>query len=529
MSQIRITTLSGSGIPDPVVINDLGAREFTGVTNFVLYDSDVAVSDNAALEALRESEDLQEAIDNGYIRMSDESDNTITDLYSHARNLSIVLGGIYSGSGIIPVGTVATGDLTIDGVMDILHTATAPDDHALELDVFAEGNGDVKAVDIVYDTGVIQGGDDEAVILSNIIEDDATGGTIVGYEVIATEGSATIYALGAGAGVNPVEQQSGTFTNVDFGIKTESGVGATDETAAFNNQGTGFDISIFDNNGDDIIIGKNTKFTEIEFLLNNFSNPQSIDPTFAYWNGSAWTSFIPIDGTNGMQNSGIVIWTLDDISDWATNTQGIDATPRYRIRITRTRGGGTSEAIEAKIQVAETVEYKWDKDGNLDINAVNGVALTSSGSASNFLREDGTYGPATGGGGPDVTRIILHLSLWSHDNGGGSPEKGPYKPDGTSYIVGSDASTNKQYVTIEIPEGKKATHVMVYSNQNRTYTIYTGVITDGTRSASLLSGNTNTELDIPDQSRTTTNYLQIEVTSNSTTQVWGGYVTITDI
>jgi DNA-binding transcriptional LysR family regulator len=60
----------------------------------------------------------------------------------------------------------------------IIHTADADDDHALEIGCDADDFGDVKAIDIAYRTGAIAAGQDEAVILTNVNQLDATGGTI---------------------------------------------------------------------------------------------------------------------------------------------------------------------------------------------------------------------------------------------------------------------------------------------------------------------------------------------------------------
>lgn len=54
--------------------------------------------------------------------------------------------------------TTGVDDLTVVGAVDIQHTATAADEHALEIDCDAAGFGDIKAVDINYDTGAIATG-----------------------------------------------------------------------------------------------------------------------------------------------------------------------------------------------------------------------------------------------------------------------------------------------------------------------------------------------------------------------------------
>lgn len=77
MSQIRLTT---TGTLDPVPLDDLGGVSFVHpTTDFVLYDSIVSISEFTSTE-IRESSDLQAAIDNGYITIDDIDGNPITDI-----------------------------------------------------------------------------------------------------------------------------------------------------------------------------------------------------------------------------------------------------------------------------------------------------------------------------------------------------------------------------------------------------------------------------------------------------------------
>ena len=104
---------------------------------------------------------------------------------------------------------------TVEFTID--HTATSADDHALEIDVDAAGFGDVKAIEIEYVTGALAAGSEEGIILINIDENDATGGTIHAVEVLATStGSATVQALKVGVGIAVIDQGSGTFDFCDF-------------------------------------------------------------------------------------------------------------------------------------------------------------------------------------------------------------------------------------------------------------------------------------------------------------------------
>lgn len=249
----------------------------------------------------------------------------------------------------------------ITGTCDILHTAGASDEHALEIDVFAAGNGDVKAVDIVYDGGALAAGTDEAAILVNINESDSVNGEIAGLEVLATaEGGATINGYIAGINVNPLKHLSGTFGNVNSAL-----VNAVDRTTEFNTSGSNVTLFVADN--DTVTIGGGaTKFEEIEVILATVAS-QNVNPTFEYSTGvGTWATFSPVDGTNGFRNTGVIAWLDADIPSWAVGTGS-----EYLIRITRTRNNLTTSPVEDLVQIGAATLYEWDKNADLTINSVN--------------------------------------------------------------------------------------------------------------------------------------------------------------
>jgi hypothetical protein len=255
-------------------------------------------------------------------------------------------------------------DDVIHATLDVIHTAAATDDHALEIDADAAGFGDVKAVDIVYITGAIATGQDEAIMLANIDESLATGGDVVALEVLATEGSANVYGMLVGAGVNPLEQLSGVFTDMDSAL-----VNATNRLTEFTTAGS--DIQMFVADNDTVTIGSAAKFEEIEFLLAIAASGSGIAPTFEFSTGvGTWTAFTPVDGTNGMRNTGVIAWLDGDVPTWAVGTGS-----EYLIRITRTRNTLATPPTESKVQIAAITEYTWNKDGDI---AVRNIAATGT-------------------------------------------------------------------------------------------------------------------------------------------------------
>jgi hypothetical protein len=265
--------------------------------------------------------------------------------------------GIGINTGFFP----ATG-LTVSGEMDILHTASVSDDHALEISINAAGYGDVKAIDIDYTTGAISAGEDEAIILVNIDEIDATGGDVFGLEILATDGSAGLYGLKTGALVGPIHQDSGTFANPTTGTDNTTST----DVAAMIDGNSGTTTAIFENNSEYILIGAAAAFEEIEFIITTGSSGAGIKPKFEYSTAGShqFTEFSPVDGTNGFRNTGIVAWDASDLTSHGVNTD----TSTYDIKITRQRASLTTSPILGYAKTAATTEYLWDKNGDVNIN-----------------------------------------------------------------------------------------------------------------------------------------------------------------
>jgi hypothetical protein len=260
------------------------------------------------------------------------------------------------------IGTTTPLDtLYVVGNMDLVHTAIEADDHALEIDCDAAGFGDVKAVDIVYVTGAITAVQDEECILLNIDESASTGGIVNGYEVLTTtEGSATVNGYITGIGVNPIVQESGAFGDADNILNK-----AVDVTAALASGGAG-NISIFVADDDTFTVGDAAQWDEFEIILGTGASGSGVAPTWEYSTGGAgYSAFSPADGSNGFRNSGAVLWDASALAGWATATSG-----DYEIRITRTRNSLSTTPIIDELQIAIATEFKWDKNGDVNLNSL---------------------------------------------------------------------------------------------------------------------------------------------------------------
>ncbi len=258
-------------------------------------------------------------------------------------------------------------ELEVVGGVNIAHTATAADEHALELDVDANARGDIKGIDINYTTGAISTGQDAEAILVNIDGFAATGGHFAGLEVLATEGGLDdIVAVESGILVDPILQLSGTFGNMDSASTTADG----DVLVAFTSVLT--DVTLFASDNYTVVIGSAAKFEEVEFILGTTASNPGTKPTFEFSTGvGAWTAFTPVDGTNGFRNTGIVVWDDADVPTWAQGAGG-----EYLIRIARTQNSLSVVPIEDKVQISAVTEYGWDKLGDIAIRKLNATSIT---------------------------------------------------------------------------------------------------------------------------------------------------------
>lgn len=80
---------------------------------------------------------------------------------------------------------------------------------------------------------------------------------------------------------------------------------------------------------DEFYIGMCVPFERIGFTLSTPGIGGSY--TWQYWNGSAWTTFSPTDGTSGFTGSGSVSWLISSLTGWATHA--VNSSTIYWVRV----------------------------------------------------------------------------------------------------------------------------------------------------------------------------------------------------
>ncbi len=287
-------------------------------------------------------------------------------------------------------------DLEVQGHVGIERTADASDLHSLEIVNNAAGFGDFKAIDIIHTTGALSAGDEEAILLINIDETSATGGEIFALEVLTTtEGTDTVGGLKVGIGVDAVHQESGTFGNIDNVLNI-----AADVTAAVASGGAG-NITMFVADNDTITMGDAAIWDETEVIIATPASGGGIQPVFAFSTGGAnFTNFVPVDGTNGFRNTGVIDWDSGDLSGWATATSG-----RFEIRITRTRNSLSTSPIVDTLQLGAVTEFAWNNTGDVNLNSLTLVVPLVVSSGGTGLATITDHGIMLGSGTGAVTPL----------------------------------------------------------------------------------------------------------------------------
>ena len=222
------------------------------------------------------------------------------------------------------------------------------------------------------------------------------------------------------------------------------------------------------------------------------------------------------------------IW--QDVVDGGTDLMFVSSADNgdYFSIATTTNGATTITTVDDDTTAAHFVV---DADGDITLDAASGNI---------YLKDDGgNYTPGSDyeaatkkyvddnvgqkGWHGSTTRIkILHSDFIADD--GGRPLQIDDTGSGSENFFLETFSTNPAYVTVAIPTGYTATHVMIYGSGTGQVEVWEHQINSKT-GVSKGTGNVDTEIDITDVESSATNYLFIGVNAGSD-EVHGGYVTI---
>lgn len=282
---------------------------------------------------------------------------------SMAGAVSITLGG----SQQIHV-DATTPRLVNKGVFRIEHVAGIDGTRPLYLDIDAAGFGNTHAVAIDFITGAMAPTDSSHIYSVNVDGSLATGGAVHGFSVdVLAEGAlSNVYAIAANTGVAPLIQWVGTWAQSSKAFALAAGSGTyTDITTGTH--------TIFAAINDYIYVAADAQFTQVRIPMSVVAT-SSILPVFEYWNGSAWTTFTPLDNSSGFSDNGTITWSDTPLSGWATTT--VHGFTKYWIRVKRTEG--TSAITELSVQTADPISYSWTKLGELNTKSITAETFTSS-------------------------------------------------------------------------------------------------------------------------------------------------------
>ncbi len=287
--------------------------------------------------------------------------------------------------------------------MDIVHIADSNSDHAMDIDTNAQGFGDIQGLNLTYRTGTTTALQTGPVIFVDVDRVDSTGGNIIGIQVTASSfGVANVTGLVAGGGIDPLLQIQTTPVFPDSAL-----VNGVDELTDLSTQGNL--VPLFVNNNNTVTIGSSSTFNA---MLWDIDTDSSVDltPIFEFSTGvGTWSTFSPIDGTNGFTKSGNQAWLLIQVPGWAVGTGG-----EFLIRITRNVSPVTTTPIADRVQIGSAIFYSWDKNGDIIANSFTGDGSGLTGLPNIFDQSLNTTDDV------DFNSVTLTVDLAIADGGTGS-------------------------------------------------------------------------------------------------------------
>lgn len=293
-----------------------------------------------------------------------------------------------------------------DGELNIDHVASHLDSRAFKVMMDAAGIGGSAGIDLDLTTGAIIAGEEVQGLIININQDASTGGDVVALSILTTTTGSAISKGGFyGVGVNPILHESGDFVNLTFAEKRGAGA-YVDWVTNANTRTT--DETLWEADNDTVFVGFATIFEELEWIFETVATKDLLFNFFYSVSGPSWTSFTPIDGTDGATKTGIMAWSADDIPGWASVS--VDGDAAFWIAIVRTKNSATGPT-EDLVQIAAPVNYEWDEDGNIKVNSVQ-IDSMSSFSGSKILATDYIfYGDSTVAGSTSVTQGFVQREI----------------------------------------------------------------------------------------------------------------------
>lgn len=270
------------------------------------------------------------------------------------------------------------------GVIRINHTPAITGTRPITLSIDAAGFGDTHAISADVIANGIGAGEQNHLFDVNINTANSTGGEIHGIAMSKTgAGSVSCTAVEAYPGVNAILQRTGSETAIEQAFSYNGAY--TDITANLSSAAS--DVQLFAANGDIVYIGNASIFNSLHSVLSIAASGAGVKPTFEYSaGGGSWTVFAPTDGTNGFRNiGGTIAWGT--LTGWATDTVNAVGS-KYWVRITRTQNTLATPPTEDTIKYIASVNYGWDKDG--DITSLTYNALTLAPQTNGFTIAGGT-------------------------------------------------------------------------------------------------------------------------------------------
>jgi len=327
-----------------------------------------------------------------------------TFIVADNHNVAMLLnteGSFFLGSDLGPTGWNPTGDTS--SLLKVKCKTSVDNLDAMMIDVNCNGKANIDALQIFYETGDLQDGDENQVLQISINESGASGGHIDGLLIETTNSCDTCekHGIHVSAGFDNAFTVTGSpFIDMAYGYTVLADHTPTDHVGGGSDQAflkaDATDVTIFDNDNDYILIGHSAVFEILEVVLATVSS-KNISPVFEYSTGNGtWDTLVVDDSTANFTQSGLIDWEAPGGWNTTNKADGVtgDITAGYYIRITRTRGTIPTEPIEEYFRICleqgGDTSYKVKGDGRVKLPYLT-AAPTDLENGDTWMEADGLH------------------------------------------------------------------------------------------------------------------------------------------
>lgn len=234
--------------------------------------------------------------------------------------------------------------------------------------------GTQNPLHIINVLGPLADPDSAALAIVQVDESESTGGSVSMLQLLRTQaGDATVFGLDVGHGVTAIRQRRGNHEAVedDDSLKLNDTTSVGDDLTPGVGAGG---VTAFASNGDTLYIRNSYlggKYDAVQIIVSTPASEPGVEWKWEYRKADgSWTEFVPVDGTHGLRNSGVVTWDVNAMPGWGT-----DPDMFRTVRATRQRAALTTAPVLDTVLLgyiySGVPDFRWDEEGNVNLNSLS--------------------------------------------------------------------------------------------------------------------------------------------------------------